>query len=468
MKERFDNGKFLKALLMIAVPVAFQNLLTTTGSMVDTIMLGKLGENTVGAVGLCAQFSSLMLSCYWGFLGGGMMFISQYWGEGNKDGIRHSYGILFMFMMSVAFIFAGLGILAPEKVMDLYTNNAVIKEIAVPYLRLAGFAYPIQVLCMCMGVLMRCTEHVTIPLIGGIASVITNCVVNYILIFGHFGFPVMGVRGAAAGTIVAAVVNLIIIVICAKVSHIPFLFDISEHFKWSAALLKEFLKRSFPILCNEIAIGVGNMLINVVLGRQTSQIIAAVAVFRVIEGMVIAFFSGFSSAASVLVGKEAGAGNHEDAYRRAIRIVYLTSFMVFVLFMILIGVHGPMFRAMSLDGASFGYATEMLIIFSVLGTVRMGNWCHNDTFRSAGDSAYGSILEITFMFCMVIPAVYIANFALKLEFRWVFALCYCDEVIRYVMMQVHLYGGKWIRPVSESGLKTIGEFRKRHGIKEKA
>ncbi|MBO7336309.1 MAG: MATE family efflux transporter, partial [Lachnospiraceae bacterium] len=229
----------------------------------------------------------------------------------------------------------------------------------------------------------------------------------------------------------------------------------------------EFLKRSFPILCNEIAIGVGNMLINIVLGRQTSQIIAAVAVFRVIEGMVIAFFSGFSSAASVLVGKEAGAGNHEDAYRRAIRIVYLTSIMVFVLFMILLGVHGPMFRVMSLEGASFGHATEMLIIFSILGTVRMGNWCHNDTFRSAGDSSYGSILEITFMFLMVIPAVYIANFALKLEFRWVFALCYCDEVIRYVMMQVHLYGGKWIRPVSESGLKTIGEFRKRHGIREK-
>lgn len=91
--EKFDWGYFLKHIAIIAIPVALQNLLTTTGSMVDTIMLASIGEKAVGAVGLCAQFSSLMFSGYWGFIGGGMLFFAQYWGAKDHDGITRSYGM---------------------------------------------------------------------------------------------------------------------------------------------------------------------------------------------------------------------------------------------------------------------------------------------------------------------------------------------------------------------------------------
>lgn len=92
-KTRFAWKQFLKNLAIIAIPVALQNMLTTTGSMIDTIMIAPLGETTVGAVGLCAQFSSLMFAGYWGFFGGGMLFFSQYWGAQDDDGIDHSYGL---------------------------------------------------------------------------------------------------------------------------------------------------------------------------------------------------------------------------------------------------------------------------------------------------------------------------------------------------------------------------------------
>ena len=94
--------ELLAMMMTIALPVAMQNLLSTTGSMVDTIMLGRLGETTVGEVGLCAQFTSLMFSGYWGFIGGGMLFIAQFWGEGNHDGIRKSYGIMLAFVAMTA------------------------------------------------------------------------------------------------------------------------------------------------------------------------------------------------------------------------------------------------------------------------------------------------------------------------------------------------------------------------------
>ena len=95
MKKRgsFDWKQFLKAVSVIAVPVALQNLLTTTGSMVDTMMLAPLGQQTVGAVGLCAQFSSLMFAYYWGFVGGGMLFFGQYYGAKDDDGVNNAYGM---------------------------------------------------------------------------------------------------------------------------------------------------------------------------------------------------------------------------------------------------------------------------------------------------------------------------------------------------------------------------------------
>lgn len=464
LKTEFEWKSFIKNIAVIAIPVALQNLLATTGSMVDTIMLASLGEKTVGAVGLCAQFSSLMFSCYWGFVGGGMLFFSQYWGAGDKDGIDRSYGITLTFMMSVAAVFTILAAGFPETAMSIYTDKEEIRQIGVRYLKIVGFAYPLQILAMAMSALLRSIERVKIPLIGGIASVITNFCINYILIFGKFGFPRLGVRGAAIGTICAGAMNLLVICVFVIKNHIPFIFDVNRHFKWTRSVLREYLQKCFPIICNELLIGIGNMMINIVLGRQTEQAIAAVAVFRTLEGIIISFFSGFSNAATVLVGKKVGEGDHETAYQRATRIVYLCSALTGAACLILVAVHGPLLHAMSLSGESYRTGTSMLLIFSVVALFRMGNWAHNDTFRSAGDAAYGSVLEITFMFLMVIPVVYISNFSLHLPFLFVFAFCYVDEPIRYILMQHHMYSGKWIKPVSDAGKLTIQKFREDHNI----
>jgi len=464
-RPQFQWREFLSAVAIIAVPVALQNLLSTTGSMVDTIMLASLGENTIGAVGLCAQFSTLMFSCYWGFVGGGMLFMSQYWGARDSGGIRKSYGLTILFMMSVAAVFAVLGAVFPSAVMSLYTDKKNIQEIGVQYLSIVAYSYPLQILAMAMSACLRSTEKVKIPLYGSIAGVLTNCFVNYLLIFGKFGMPRLGARGAAIGTIISAIVNVIVIAAFVIRRHVPYALEFSKLFHRDRGFLRIYLTKCFPILCNEALIGVGNMLINIVLGRQSEPAIAAVAVFRTLEGIVISFFAGFSNAASILVGKEVGAGNHEKAYQRAIRIVYLCSGLVAFVCLLLICLHTPLLHVLGLSGQSFGIGTGLLIIYSAAAIIRMGNWAQNDTFRTAGDAAFGSILEITFMFGMVIPAVYLGNFVFKAPFLLVFALCYCDEPIRYFLMQRHLYSGRWIKPVSAEGMATIGAFRERHGIR---
>ena len=451
----FAWNSFLKEVATIAVPVALQNLLTTTGSMVDTMMIASLGQTEIGAVGLCAQFSSLMFSSYFGFVGGGMLFFSQFFGAKDDDGINRSYGLTLTFILTVGLLFGILGVFFPEAVMHLYTDKASIQKVGVEYLRIAGFSYPLVVCTMGMASLLRCTGQVRIPLLASIASVLTNIVLNWILIFGNLGMPALGVRGAAAATVIAQGTGVLLMAILARRAGHPYLLAVKEHFRWTGSFVKIYLRKCFPIIMNEFLIGAGNMIISIVMGRQIEQAIAALAVFKTLEGLVIGFFAGFSSAASVLVGTRAGAGKIDSAYRRGWRLVYLCQGFIGVLCLILLALHTPILTAMGMRGESFSIAFGMLCIYAVAAVIRMGNWTQNDTFRAAGDAAFGTILEILFMWAVVIPTVWVTGMVRHLPVLVVFACCYIDEPIRYVLMQRHLFSGKWIKPVTPEGRAAL-------------
>lgn len=454
-QQRFAWRDFLSKVAVIAVPVALQNLMTTTGSMVDTMMIASLGQTEVGAVGLCAQFSSLMFSGYWGFVGGGMLFFSQYWGAGDHKGINRSYGLTLSCMMTVALIFGILAIAFPEAIMRLYTDKPAIQQVGVEYLRIVGFSYPLMVFSMAMAALLRCTERVRIPLYGSMAAVAVNIFLNWVLIFGNLGMPALGVRGAALATLIAQCVSILVVILLARRNGHPYLLAFRQHFRWDRALIRAYFHKCYPIILNEVLIGAGNMVINIVLGRQPEEAIAAIAVFRTLEGLVIGFFAGFSNASSVLVGKEVGAGHIDTAYRRAWRLVYLCQGFIGLVVLLLILLHTPILTLMGMRGESFRIAFGMILIYGVAAVIRMGNWTQNDTFRAAGDAAYGTILEIAFMWALVLPCVWLTGMVWQWPTLAVFACCYIDEPVRYVLMQVHLFRGKWIKPVTPEGQAAL-------------
>ena len=210
---------------------------------------------------------------------------------------------------------------------------------------------------------------------------------------------------------------------------------------------------------NEVLIGFGNMGINIVLGRQPEEAIAALAVFRTLEGLAIGFFAGFSNASSVLVGAKVGAGEIDTAYKRGWRLVYLCQGFIGLLGLILITLHTPILSVMGMRGESFRIAYRLICIYAVASIIRMGNWTQNDTFRAAGDATYGTVLEIIFMWVVVIPAVWLTGMVWKLPTLLVFACSYVDEPIRYVLMQIHLFSGKWIKPVTPEGKAALEVWR---------
>jgi len=462
-----DWKTFLRLLCSVALPVALQSLISTSASMVDTVMLATLGETVVGSIGICGQFTYLVWSVYSGFMVAGTLFIAQYWGAKDEKKICASYGLMVAIVMAIGIAAGVMCFCSPYTIMALYTDKQVFWDVGARYLRFMAFSIPMQIYAACMSSMLRATERIRIPFNASMASLAANLIGNYLLIFGKFGLPRLGVDGAAIATLLSNAVNIGVMIVLAQKDRHPYLLRIRSHFVWERAFIRQYLAKCAPVLCNNLVMGIARMAINVIMGRQAAEAIAALAVFRTFESFVGSFNAGFNNSASILVGKEVGAGRHELAFRRAKQLITVIPIVILVCCGIFLCFHRPFLTAMSLSGESYEIGRSLLFAFSIVAAVRMPNWAMNDTFRSAGDAVYGTVMEIVFMYALVLPCMYICGMKMDLPFLFVFLAAYVDEPVRLIVMLRHNVSGRWIRPVTAEGMATIGAFREAHGIRMK-
>ena len=305
------DRSFWQAALPLALPIAFQNLLMTSFRLVDTLMIGRLGDVSIAAVGLAGYASFLVELISFGMASGSAVFVAQYHGANNRDGILRTYGTMLLFMVPVGLLFTvGVGVF-PEFVMKLFTDDAALIGEGVLYLRFACISYVSLTVNMAISTLLRCTEQVRVPMISSGVSAALNAVMNYVFIFGAFGLPAMGVAGAGLATAISSLLNplLMLVISIAKknivVAPLKKIFAIRGFFK-------TFWSRALPVLLNELFWSLSVVGINMVYGRMGTDNYAALTVERTLEGLVFVFFVGICNACNILVGKAVGAGKIEE------------------------------------------------------------------------------------------------------------------------------------------------------------
>ena len=210
LPDRLGGADFWRPAVRLVVPVALQNLLTSSFGMVDTLMLGKLGDVAVASVGMAAQWAWLLHIFFYGMSSGAAVFLAQYWGARDMDGIRRSYGVLSVGCLSISAVMFLLAFFAPETVIRLYSTDPVVIEAGASYLRIACFSYVALALTQIFCTVLRSTEVVNLPLYASICGVALNAVRNYGRICGAWGLPEMGVRGAAWATVLGQVTGAVI------------------------------------------------------------------------------------------------------------------------------------------------------------------------------------------------------------------------------------------------------------------
>ena len=192
MKLRmFEDKNFWKSMLRLALPIAFQNLLTTSLSLVDTLMIGQLGDVSIAAVGIASQVAFFVNIAMFGIASGGAVFIAQYWGRGDRDGISRAYGMMLICNIPIALILSTMVFLFPNSVIGLFSNDQVAIAEGARYIKIACFSYLGVSLSQTFSIVLRSTEEVKLPVVSGAVAVAINVILNYVLIFGKFGFPAM-------------------------------------------------------------------------------------------------------------------------------------------------------------------------------------------------------------------------------------------------------------------------------------
>lgn len=444
----FDKS-FWRILLPLALPIALQNLLMTSFRLVDTLMIGRLGDVSIAAVGLAGQASFLVELVAFGMASGSAVFIAQYHGAGDLDGIRRTFGATILFGFPFGLTATLVCLLFPEEIMVLLTDDPALIAEGARYLEYACWSYLALAVYQSMCTTLRSTERVRLPMISSGICAVANAVLNYLFIFGCPGLEPMGVAGAGLATAITSLMNPLIIYVVSLIQRNILIAPARQLFALRG-FLGTYWKRVLPVLCNEMFWSLSIVALNMVFGRMGSDNYAALTVVRTIENIVFVFFVGICSACNILVGKAIGEGDLPAAKRNARRFLWLVPVFGVVLGALVVALRAPVLSLFDISEGARHTAAVMLLFYAVDVTIRnIPYLCVVGIFRAGGDTRIGLIGDVAVNYGLVLPAVAVCGLVLDVPFLWTYVIMLAvDDCGKLVLYLPRFASMKWIQPVA--------------------
>ena len=304
---------FYGYLLRLTGPIALQNLITFSLGLIDTLMVSQLGNDEMAAVTAANVPVFLLISIVFGVQSGVGILISQYWGKKDLPSISRAIGVAAGLGVALALVIALALFLWPVQIMDLMSNKHHLSLLGAPYLRVIGFSYVFNMLSSIYVSAQRSVENASFGMKLFGMSTVLNTGMNYLLIFGKCGFPMLGVEGAAIATLLSRVAEFAVCLFCALRSRVIPL-DLKALFRPGWEMLRRFVKYASPVMANELFWGLGNSLLTVILGHMTISVefLAANAVMGNLNRLFLVVCFGLGAATAVMIGKAIGEGQSHD------------------------------------------------------------------------------------------------------------------------------------------------------------
>ena len=450
IKKMLRDKEYWSLILSLAVPIALQNLLSSSLAIIDNVMIGRLGDIAVGAVGVSSQVAQLVNIFLFGITSGGAVFAAQYWGKKDYDGIRRTYGLVMLSCLAVSVFAAALISSFPDKVLSLYTNSRAIIEEGTSYLRIAAFSYVGIAVNLGFCTILRSTEQVRLPVVSNLVSVFVNIVLNAVLIFGLCGFPKLGIQGAAIATVVASLVNPLFIFTVSFFKRYILRCSLREMFSFPKGFVPKFFSVSLPVFFNEAMWALGVAGTNMVYGRMGESNIAALTITRTVENLAFVLIIGLGNACAVMIGKNIGKGNYSLAHTYAKRFTLLVPILCLGIGGVIVALRAPILSLFSLSAEAKYAAMWLLLIYGVEMPLRNIPYVTIiGIFRAGGDTRKGMIFDVSCLWCLALPIAIILGLVCKWEFLLVYPIALLMEDIPKATLCIrHTLSGKWMHSVT--------------------
>ena len=443
----FKDKAFRSDIVRIALPITLQSVIMSLLAMTDQLMVGQLGEVAIASVGISAKLTSIVSVVLAGLASGISIYCAQYWGKGDTVRIRHLLG----FGLGVGLLFAGALALVvgtmPQLAMSPFTTDARVLSEGAIFVQLLALSYLPSMLTMLYSSVLRSTGEVKLPMYASTSAVVINVVLNYLLIFGHFGCPKLGLMGAAIATCIARCMEFgIILVVVYWRRHVAAVTRLADLFGMERGLLGRFFATSLPIVLTELLWVLGESGYAVVYGRMGTDELAAMTMTYPLQGLAIGLLSGLAGAASVLIGNRLGAGNFDGAIDYAgklIRIGVLCSLVIGGA----VALVSPYYVALYNTPAHVQHMGQLcVLVFCGFLWVKVANMIvAGGVLNSGGDSKFVFGMESMATWLIGVPSGFVMAFYFELPIYWVYLVLSFEELVRLIVGYARVRSKKWVR-----------------------
>ena len=448
-----DRRHFYTTLVSIAIPITLQNVISSSLNLVDTIMIGQLGTIEIAAVGLANRFYFILILVLFAVSSGTAIFTAQFWGKKDIQHIGKVMGIALVLSIFIAAIFSLGALLIPDLIMKVFTEDTEVITEGSHYLWIVAFSYILTAVTMLYSFILRSIEQVKLPMYASIIGLGLNTFLNYCLIFGHVGFPALGVRGAAIATLIARIIETGVIVFVTYWKKYPAVKP-ADLFAIPLPFIKQFLVTTLPVVANEFSWVMGMTMYSIVFGRMGTAEVAAINMVNPVEQVFSYMFFGVASAASVMIGNQIGAEHEELAFSYAKRFSGLG-----IVGGLLSG--GGIFLSATYIASVFKvsqdvrtFAINTLIVLSLVMWIRIFNMITIvGILRSGGDTKFSLYIEMIGIWGIGVPLAFLGGLVWKVPVYWVFALVNIEELFKMLVGLYRIYSKKWIH-----NLVSFAEF----------
>lgn len=445
-----DFAAMSKKLFIIALPIMLQNLISSSLSFVDTLMIGQLGQEHIAAVGIANQVYFLISLFFFGIASGTSIFLAQYYGSGEYDKMRKTMSFAVTICLAGSIFMAVFSFLFPEFIIGFFSEDPPVVEYGIEYMKLVAFSYIFSAISSTLSIGFRSISKAQLPLAITFVSLSTNALGNYLLIFGIGPFPELGVAGAAIATFFARFMEMVLLIYLTwRKGGTVFAFKTREDFLFKKEFLSGYHKTSFPVLLNEVFWSLGMTLYKVAFARLGTEALATVNITESIANFFFIAMLGVGNAATIMLGNTLGSGEREKARRWAKNLVFLSVGIGVVMGALELAL-APFF--ISMFNVSAAVALTALASLRVNGMLQPIKSINMTTIvgilRAGGDTRYAMATEMLGVYLVGVPIAFIAAAVMKLPLEYVYLLLGLEEVAKAIFGLTRIKSGKWANVLS--------------------
>jgi putative MATE family efflux protein len=454
MKKFLSARKgFYRELFVLVIPIVVQNLIASSVTVADTLMLGNVDQTSLSASGLAGQLMFLINVMFFGLNSAITILASQYWGKKDVKVISKILGMGLIIAMAVTVTFSTLAFFVPERVMWVWTDDPELIKAGAVYLRYVAPSYIFLGIFQPYISILKSCERVVFSTVISTIALLVNVVMNFFLIFGYGPFPELGISGAAIATSLSCGSGALLCIIdFLRQKVIP--KDLRLMFAIPYALVSDFFRYSLPAFVNDVMWGLAFTVNSIIMGHLGSDIVAANAVVSSIRDLVTVVGFGIASAASIMLGKQIGENRLDRAKEDASSIVRVAIFSGIISGFVLLCMSPFVPGLVDITEVAMGYLRVMLLINiayqmgQIINTVLIAS-----IFRCGGNSKFGMFLDIITMWFFAVPLGLISAFVLKLPPLIVYILMCTDEFAKMPFAVKHYLKGGWVKNITRDKLE---------------